>query len=152
MNTGRQGVEQLGKRLATVRGEIDRWEQREEEWQSRVSRRLRIFWTTVASALLVLFLGLIIQNWPSLPAPSDWAPDSGAGLNESAFISHPPESWSSVSRSASEEATESSWYPASLAERRESLRQGSTKTDSQIQHGPRATAAENDPLRILDEL
>jgi hypothetical protein len=64
MKAGRQRVEELGRRLETVRHEIDSWEQREIEWQTRTSRRLRIFWGIFISALLVLVLALVLQNWP----------------------------------------------------------------------------------------
>ncbi|KAJ5248644.1 hypothetical protein N7468_000095 [Penicillium chermesinum] len=154
MNAGRQRVEDLGKRLETVRGQIDRWEQREEEWQSRVSRRLRIFWATIAAACAVLLLGLVIQNWHSLPPSSEWTRGTSSGLNKSTPLAPLSDSWSPVSEvHHAEGTTETSWYPSSLAERRESLRLAHpTGSDAEKQHAPHASSTETDPLRILDEL
>ena len=61
MKAGQQRVEELGKRLETVRHEIDSWERRETEWQTKTTRRLRI-WGIVLGAVVVLVLALALQQ------------------------------------------------------------------------------------------
>ncbi|KAJ5951465.1 uncharacterized protein N7479_009878 [Penicillium vulpinum] len=153
MKTGRQRVEELGKRLETVRHEIDSWEQRETEWQTRTSRRLRIFWGIVTSALLVLVLALVIQNWPLFWSPH--AEMSGLTVSNHSSPSVPPQSeaWDEVlslgGRSSGSDAG-SVRYPSNLADRRESLAQASPTPTIRSAHD--AAAAEHDPLSMLDEL
>ncbi|PWY69467.1 hypothetical protein BO83DRAFT_438869 [Aspergillus eucalypticola CBS 122712] len=65
MKTGRQRAEGLNSRLEAMRHEIDRWDKKELEWQSRVNRRLRIFWTVVVAGVLAVLLAIAIQNWPT---------------------------------------------------------------------------------------
>jgi hypothetical protein len=71
MNTGRDKVQALGDRLDAVRKEIDGWERREGEWQARVSRRLRILWAVMGTAMVVLVIAYVVQNWPVAPSSSD---------------------------------------------------------------------------------
>jgi uncharacterized protein YukE len=148
MKAGRQRVEDLGKRLESVRGEIDRWDQRESEWQSRVSRRLRIFWAIITSGLLVLVLALVVQNWPALQSPGQ-LPDLSEKLNQTS-LGTPSDTWGSV-LADSEVTTASSWYPSSLADRRQSLDLANSVTPTSSQASADA-ATTNDPLRIFDEL
>lgn len=153
MKAGRQRVEELGKRLEIVRHEIDSWEQRETEWQTRTSRRLRIFWGIVVSALLVLVLGLVLQNWPGF-----WyshAETSRLTVSNHSSPSVPPQSevWDEVlglgGRGSGSDAGPAR-YPSNLADRRESLdKAGPTST---IRSGHDASPAEHDALRVLDEL
>ncbi|KAJ5162478.1 hypothetical protein N7492_007870 [Penicillium capsulatum] len=139
MRAGRQRVEELGKRLETVRGDIDRWERRESDWQSRVSRRLRIFWTIVGSALLVLVLGLVLQNWPTLHPTEMVHPSRDV---------HPSEPPGPLSLREQADTVGSSWYPSNLEDRRQSLTQAARETS---RTGPE-TAPTQDPFRVLDEL
>ncbi|KAJ5667558.1 hypothetical protein N7507_003422 [Penicillium longicatenatum] len=148
MRAGRQRVENLGKRLESVRGEIDRWDQRESEWQSRVSRRLRIFWAIITSGLLVLVLALVVQNWPALQSPGQ-LPDLSEKLNQTS-LGTPSDTWESV-LADSEVTTASSWYPSSLADRRQSLDLANSVTPTSSQASADA-ATTKDPLRIFDEL
>lgn len=134
MKAGRRRVEDLGNRLEVVRQEIDSWERREAEWQTRVSRRLRIFWMIVTSAVLVLALAIILQNWPTsqpvLPMTSPEAVES---------IVHEPESFPMP-------------YPSSLADRLESLHQEQLHTSLDASREAAATPTGHDPLAVLEEL
>lgn len=49
----REKALQLDQRLASVREQIEAWDQKEVEWQRRVSRRLRILWAVMGTALLL---------------------------------------------------------------------------------------------------
>ncbi|OQE40800.1 hypothetical protein PENCOP_c005G06860 [Penicillium coprophilum] len=153
MRAGRQRVEELGKRLETVRHEIDSWEQRETEWQTRTSRRLRIFWGIVTSALLMLVLALIIQNWPLFWSPH--AETSRLTVSNHSAPSVPPQSevWDEVlSLAETDSGSDSgpSRYPSNLADRRESLaKAGPTST---VRSGHDAALGEHEPLTVLDEL
>lgn len=153
MKAGRQRVEELGKRLETVRREIDSWEQRETEWQTRTSRRLRIFWGIVISALLVLVLALVLQNWPKFW--SSHAETSRLTVSNHSSPCVPPQSeaWDEVlglgGRGPGSDAGPAR-YPSNLADRRESLdKAGPTST---IRSGHDASPAEHDALSVLDEL
>lgn len=146
MKAGRQRVEELGKRLEKVRCDIDRWERRESEWQSRISRRLRIFWTIVGSALLVLVLALVLQNWPH--APTEKLPPVTEIVNHSSLDAHPSDTWGPVlGLRQGESVSGSSWYPSSLEDRRQSLKHASPTIT-----GSETTPTPHDPLRVLDEL
>ncbi|EKV11569.1 Cgr1 [Penicillium digitatum] len=153
MKAGRQRVEELGKRLETVRHEIDSWEQRETEWQTRTSRRLRIFWGIVTSALLVLVLALVLQNWREY-----WS--SHAGTSRLATSNHslpsvPPQSevWDKVLSLGGEVLGSDAGpvrYPSNLAGRRENLdKAGPTST---TRSGHDVSPAEHNALSVLDEL
>ena len=152
MKLGRQRVEDLGQRLDTVRGEIERWEQRESEWQSRVSLRLRIFWATVTGGLLVLVLALVLQNSPTSQSLSS-SPNLSQKLNQSSSDVNPQDTWSpAVSLGIPEDVPASSWYPSSLADRRQSLEHASDVTTTSSQANAPATPTDYDPLRVFDEL
>jgi hypothetical protein len=71
MKVGRERVEELGKRLDTVKAEIDGWERREMEWQARVSRRLRILWTVMGTVILIVVIAAVVQSWPPPGSPSE---------------------------------------------------------------------------------
>ncbi|KAJ5131674.1 hypothetical protein N7448_005832 [Penicillium atrosanguineum] len=150
MKRGRERVEDLGSRLDAVRAQTDSWEQRESEWQSRVSRRLRIFWTVMGSAFLVLVLALVIQNWPALvadgnhPLPTEATNQSSSGASYQTFM------WESAIAVDGDSEVSPSRYPSSLEDRLQSL-QASSVTVSTTRAGPVAAATE-DPFRVLDEL
>ncbi|KAH8689203.1 hypothetical protein BGW36DRAFT_275902, partial [Talaromyces proteolyticus] len=65
MSAGRNKMEALGDRLDVVRREIKAWERRENEWQARVSRRLRIFWGVMGTTIVVLVIAYVVQKWPA---------------------------------------------------------------------------------------
>ena len=153
MKAGRQRVEELGKRLETVRHEIDNWEQRETEWQTRTSRRLRIFWGIVTSALLMLVLALVLQNWPQVWSPHAEASRLTASNYSSLSVPPQSETWDEVlgltGRVPGSDAG-SAQYPSNLADRRESLdKAGPTST---VQSKNDAATAKHDALSMLDEL
>jgi hypothetical protein len=162
MKKGRQRVEELGKRLAAVRQQIDSWEEREAEWQTRISRRLRIFWGIVCSAFLVLVLALVVQNWPALstphhnqvPVPTELVKLVNESITSSADL---PDTWESILNLRDPvSASGSSWYLSSIAERRQSLEDAQAATSAPASTSSRAeqddTAVEHDPFRLLDEL
>ncbi|KAJ5684843.1 uncharacterized protein N7477_001188 [Penicillium maclennaniae] len=153
MKRGGKRVEDLGSRLDAVRGQIDSWERRESEWQSRVSRRLRIFWAGLGSALLVLVLAIVIQNWPAIVA-GEKHPLSTEATNQSSLgASYPTDMWRSTLTVDDDGEAGPSRYPSSLKDRLQSL-QASSVTVSTTRAGPIAAATEDpfDPFRILDEL
>lgn len=165
MKKGRQRVEELGKRLEAVRQQIDRWEERETEWQTRISRRLRIFWGIVCSAFLVLVLALVVQNWPTISSPHQSKAPVPTELTElaklvnesSAGPAHLPDTWESLLGVHDPgNASGSSWYPSSLAERRQRLEDAQATPSASASASSRAEqddgATEHDPLRLLDEL
>lgn len=63
MRVGRTRASALSDRLEAMRAEIDHWEKREMEFQTRVNRRLRIFWAVVIVVVLTAAIVLVIQNW-----------------------------------------------------------------------------------------
>ena len=156
MKKGQKRVEELGARLENVRQAIDSWEKRETEWQSRVNRRLRIFWTVVISVLLAIMLALVLQNWSSLGLRNEDILSQGGIPNPS--MSGVPDA-SAVQESlmrhdASDSEPSSPYYPSNLADRRQSLEQKASRVTSFInsQYEPIAVPTELEALRILDEL
>ncbi|GES66859.1 hypothetical protein ATEIFO6365_0016014700 [Aspergillus terreus] len=73
MRAGRTRASALSDRLEAMRAEIDRWEKREVEFQTRVNRRLRIFWAAVAAAILTAVIALVIQNWTTVSGSEGFA-------------------------------------------------------------------------------
>ncbi|KAJ5549722.1 hypothetical protein N7535_002341 [Penicillium sp. DV-2018c] len=154
MQAGRRRVEELGKRLDSVRHEIDSWEQRETEWQTRTSRRLRIFWGIVATTLSVLVFALVIQNYPQLRSShADVSDLTAANISPTSVPPH-SEAWDQglgLGGEGSRCAAGPPRYPSNLADRRESLTKiGPTSTSGRSAHD--TTAAEHNFLRVLDEL
>jgi tetrahydromethanopterin S-methyltransferase subunit B len=141
MKAGRQRVEELGKRLETVRHEIDSWEQRETEWQIRTTRRLRI-WGILLGAVVVLVLALVFQSQKQNRNEHRTAFPRPPLECLTTFVNHDPVlPWDSGVRSGSDAGPT---FPSSLADRRESLVKASP--------GPTSTGSGYDPLRVLDEL
>lgn len=163
MKKSRQRVEELGKRLQAVREQIDSWEEREAEWQTRISRRLRIFSAIMCSAVLVLVLGLVVQNWPAISSPHH---DRAAVPTElvklvnnksSTGPAHLADTCESVlSVHDSESVSGTSWYPSSLADRLHRLEHARTASSASESTNPRAegddAGTEHDPFRLLDDL
>lgn len=147
MRAGRQKAELLGGRLEVMRSEIDDWEKRETEWQMRVGRRLRIFWSTIAAGVLALVVAIIIQNVRS--------PDPETLLQKTAL-----ENYSSRLEQVEEPELHSagqkdhyprSLYPSGVAHRHESC-QAASPTDSPASTDRETGSSTADPLRILDEI
>lgn len=154
-------METLGSRLEAVKSEIESWERREMEWQERISRRLRIFWAVVGSAFMVLVLAVVLQNWPSLEADGngDLASNldsisAGTFLNQSDADADsdttPRSAWESILHANGVQPQTGSWYPSTLADRRQSLQ--ASATSSSMRGPARSTDTEPDPLQVLDEL
>lgn len=167
MKQAREKVETLGTRLETVKSEIESWERREMEWQERISRRLRFFWAIVGSAFMVLVLAVVLQNWPSIGSDRNGNGDlasisaragAGAFLNQSDAIADagadttPQSAWESILQANGVQPQTGSWYPSTLADRRQSLQASATSSSSSssLRGSARATDTEHDPLRILD--
>ncbi|KAJ5086284.1 hypothetical protein NUU61_007591 [Penicillium alfredii] len=145
MKLGKQRVEGLGHRLEAVGHEIDSWERRETEWQTRISRRLRIFWTFVTGTLLVLVLAVVVQNWPAIRS----FPDSDL-VGRTA--GSPSDVWESILGLNHHDAEAgSSQYPSSLADRWASLERAQPSSTLD-ETGASAVPTEHDPLRVFDEL
>ncbi|EEH08434.1 conserved hypothetical protein [Histoplasma capsulatum G186AR] len=62
MRAGAEKAEALNRRMEVVRGKIEAWDRREGEWQRRVTTRLRIFWTIVGTAVVVLVVAWVVQQ------------------------------------------------------------------------------------------
>lgn len=157
MKQGQQRVEELGNRLEAIRREIDSWEQRESDWQSRTSRRLRIFWAVLGGAFVVFLLSLVLHNWPTLDLHHEAPSLPTEATNRSSLgAAYESNAWHSVLGLHGPETGEDiSGYPSSLQERRQSLDRGSsngdvTTTSRAFSETARSTI--DDPLRILDEL
>ncbi|KAJ5772795.1 hypothetical protein N7457_007691 [Penicillium paradoxum] len=154
MKAGRQRVEELGKRLERVRHEIDSWEQRETEWQTRTSRRLRIFWGIVTSAVLVLVLALVLQNWPRLRSPRAEMSRSIASHQFPPSMPPQSEAWDEMlglkGKSSGPDAGLAR-YPSNLADRRESLAKVSPISTA-VRSWHDAAPTDHDPLSVLDGL
>lgn len=142
MRAGRQRVEALGKRLETFRHEIDGWEQRETEWQTRTSRRLRIFWAVITGCVVVLALALVLQNWPLRSPVGDSSLPQWTAYRDQVGTVLPPGQCDALQ----ELPCVPSRYPSSLAVRRESLARSYTSSPASV------TPTEHDPWRVLDEL
>lgn len=145
MKLGKQRVEGLGHRLEAVGHEIDSWERRETEWQTRISRRLRIFWTLVTGTLLVLVLAVVVQNWPAIRS----FPDSDLVGRTAGSPSDVWESILGLNRHDAEAG--SSQYPSSLADRWASLERAQPSSTLD-ETGPSTVPTEHDFLRVFDEL
>ncbi|PKY00182.1 hypothetical protein P168DRAFT_244720 [Aspergillus campestris IBT 28561] len=65
MRVGRVKAEALNAKLEEMRDEVHRWEEKEVEWQTRVTKRLRIIWGLVLSGVLAFMIACIIQIWPT---------------------------------------------------------------------------------------
>lgn len=62
MKAGRSKMENLGERLDKVRREIEGWEQREGEWQARVTQRLRVLGGFVAGLVLMIIVVYFLRS------------------------------------------------------------------------------------------
>ncbi|KAL1965307.1 hypothetical protein VTN77DRAFT_5909 [Rasamsonia byssochlamydoides] len=152
MSAGREKVEALGKRLNAVREEIDGWERREGEWQARVSRRLRITWAVMGTAIVVLIIAAVAQNWPTPDSPA--APSRVEMFSRQALNTVDPHS-RDVPEIPSLEVTKGDqlgvlWMSPLEAE---TTAAGGPNTVSTAATETKETQSDdNDPLRLFDEL
>ena len=152
MKTGRKRAEGLDHRLEAMRHEIDRWDMKEMEWQSRVNRRLRIFWTVILAGMLAVLLALGIQNWPTVMTPN-----SAEALSQAAFLSNSSHALSSENdREAVSDSPREVW-PRSLPNlpyRYNSRPSGGSATvpATSTRDDGNSRAADQDPLKMFDEL
>ncbi|OAA73980.1 hypothetical protein ISF_00881 [Cordyceps fumosorosea ARSEF 2679] len=56
IDKGRARVGALGDRVDAVRQRIERWERADRQWQERTRRRLKIVWSVMSAAVLVLIV------------------------------------------------------------------------------------------------
>ncbi|RAL01474.1 uncharacterized protein BO80DRAFT_501762 [Aspergillus ibericus CBS 121593] len=152
MKTGRKRAEGLDNRLETMRREIDRWDKKEMEWQSRVNRRLRIFWTVILAGILAVVLAVAIQNWPTVMAP-----ESPEALSQAAILSNsshalPSEADREVVSDSSREACPRSLRNLSYRYNSRPLAGSATITATSTRDDGNARAGDQDPLKIFDEL
>lgn len=142
MNAGRNKMEALGKRLDSVRQEIEGWERRENEWQARVSRRLRIFWAVIITATVFVVIAYVVQEWPSDIGQSSLSdgslPETSPSINR-ANAGVPP-----VLPELSEEEVESLVISPPATRTSTSASESSQPGKNQYDH--------HDPLRLFDEL
>ncbi|GFF97548.1 hypothetical protein IFM53868_09174 [Aspergillus udagawae] len=146
MRSGKTKADALGKRLEAIRNQIDLWEKREVEWQTRVGRRLRIFWVVVALTVLVFFIVLISQKSSATCVPGFESPVPAEMGDKRPFalsIQLPkPTSGEVCSRYHSGSKSHSGCYRKSH----------STPTPTSPTFNAMTTRASSDPLRKLDEL
>ena len=61
MQKARERAEALDERLHGVRKRVEAWDRREDEWQERVSRRLRIMWAVMGALAVVVAAWKFVQ-------------------------------------------------------------------------------------------
>ncbi|GKZ27397.1 hypothetical protein AbraIFM66951_005266 [Aspergillus brasiliensis] len=152
MKTGRQRAEGLNNRLEAMRHEIDRWDKKEQEWQSRVNRRLRIFWTVVVAGMLAVLLATAVQNWPTVMGPDSSGLSSQALSLTNSSHALPPEN----DREAVSDSPREAWSRSlrNLPYRHNKRPSGgsvpvvatATRGDTNVR------TTDSDPLTIFDEL
>ena len=69
MDSGKSKVEALRGRLDTVNTRLEEAERIDGEGRKRVGRRWRMLWSFVGFWASVLFIGLFLRRWGSLPDP-----------------------------------------------------------------------------------
>ncbi|EEP76586.1 predicted protein [Uncinocarpus reesii 1704] len=150
MKSCRERASNLDQRLKTVREQIEAWDQKEVEWQKRVSRRLRILWAVMGTAVLFLaVMGLVDRFKPSL------APQEALGATDS---------WKTLVSRSAENETECGEGTPCLEDDAHATRLISTSFASKAKEarqslGPRvptSVSEQKDPedqiQRVLDEL
>ncbi|GFF37611.1 hypothetical protein IFM58399_04952 [Aspergillus lentulus] len=146
MRSGKKKADALGKRLEAIRNQIDLWEKREVEWQTRVGRRLRIFWVVVALSVLVFLVVLISQKSPAICVPGleSPVPVEMGDRRASALAIHLPDPTSGEVWSRDHSGSES--RPGCYR------KSHSAPTPTSPTFSAKTTRASSDPLRKLDEL
>lgn len=146
MRLGKKKADGLGKRLEAIRNQIDLWEKREVEWQTRVGRRLRIFWVVVALSVLA-FLAVVISQKSSavcVPGLESPVPVEMLGRRPSALSIQ-------LEKQASGEEW-SQYHSCSKSHPGCHRKSHSVPTPISPTFNAMTTRAGSDPLRKLDEL
>lgn len=138
MKLSRERAEALESRLENMRGDIDRWEKREAEWQTRVSRRLRILWGVVLTAMLALVVAMVLQNWPVID------PSAKPDIN---FQATEVNQSSTFLRAMEKNNPIRPRYSSGPAHHKSNWQSSSTRS-----MGTSSTDPDPDPLRVFDEL
>lgn len=86
----------LDKRLEAVKANIDAWDRREEQWQARVSRRLRILWGFMGVLALVFAAVRLFEQIRPVPAVLD-ASDPGYDSSTPRDVGYPSQNLSFLS-------------------------------------------------------
>ncbi|KAI9889145.1 MAG: hypothetical protein M1814_005736 [Vezdaea aestivalis] len=69
IQAGRTKVIALGQRLEAVRQNVEHWEQQEQEWQAKTSRRLRMLWGGALTCVFVFVALLVVHRFrDSMPS------------------------------------------------------------------------------------
>ncbi|GIK06788.1 hypothetical protein Aspvir_002440 [Aspergillus viridinutans] len=146
MRSGKTKADALGKRLEAIRNQIDLWEKREVEWQTRVGRRLRIFWVVVALTVLVFFLVLISRKSSAtcIPGFESHLPAEMGDRRPSALSIQLPKTASGEVWSRFHSGSKS--HPGCYR------KSHSTPTPTSPTFNAMTTRASSDSLRKLDEL
>lgn len=132
MKRGREKAEALEGRLEKMKDEVSRWEKREVEWQSRVNRRLRIFWSVVVTATLALVIAMVVKNWPLVDSSQPHLKTTFLG-NQTSEIPLHRDSTAAIPRRSGQKSKSNLDY-------------------RQTASAAGASPTEADPLRIFDEL
>jgi hypothetical protein len=155
MRAGRTRAEALSGRLEEMRKEIDRWEKKEVECQLRISRRLRIFWTVVATGILTLAVAFIVQNWINVESQdSDLCLKAAAVTNDStqALVDEQNSVRYLLAADNDKEGYVRSLYPSKLISHHSTRHSTGLATATSATLGEHTSPTGKDPLRIFDEL
>ncbi|KAF9889493.1 hypothetical protein FE257_007202 [Aspergillus nanangensis] len=147
MRVGRARASALSGKLEAMRAEIDHWEKREVEYQTRINRRLRLFWAVAIGGILTVVVALAIQNWSSQLDSGVTAEAAPLGNGSSHKFLRDTESWEHILPSGRFKGE------TPMDEHISDLRISSpmyTSTSPGRAAEPKPT--EQDPLRLLDEL
>lgn len=152
MTAGRDKVEKLEKRLQVVREKIDGWERREGEWQTRVSRRLRILWAVMGTLFMIFLAASVARRWPST---SELGPETSTRVETFTNESLEVLGVEKVELPHPKAGNQEQKFPIDLQESRD--KEGTDNSDPAVttaDEGERgALPKAEDPLvRVLDEL
>lgn len=146
MRSGKKKADALGKRLEAIRNQIDLWEKREVEWQTRVGRRLRIFWVVVALSGLAFLAIVISQKSSAICVPGLESPVPVEMLDR-----RPSELSIQLDKQPSDEVR-SRYHSCSKSHPGCYRKSHSAPTSTSPTFNAMTTRAGSDPLRKLDEL
>lgn len=149
MSAGRNKMEALGKRLDSVRQEIEGWERRENEWQARVSRRLRIFWAVIITATVFVVIAYVVQEWPN---------NIGQSSFSDGLLSHQPETSPSINGanagipSVLPELSEAEVESLIISPPPTKTATSTSESSQPVRNQYESSDRQADPLRLFDEL
>ena len=81
VKAGRDKIGALGGRVEAIRDRVEGWEKAEFEWQERTRKRLRVLWTIMSIAAIIL-IALILFRYTPARTP---AVQYSQGMNTSAI-------------------------------------------------------------------